>query len=155
MAMRTVEIIEGQAVARTLTAQEEAAFETSRAVPVAQVKAAAVARIVALIDARAAAITGPTPEFERASWPLKAQAARAYGAGTATAAQAALIDAEAAAAGESGTVAAQRIVDRADAWEPIIGRLTGLRRVAFAAVERAQSEAAVRTALATFEAALA
>ena len=121
--------------------------------PLNAVKAQAVARVVAMIDAAAETIAGPVPQYERASWPTKADSARAY-AGTPTASQAAIIDGEAEITGETGAQVAARIVANADAWIAAIAALTGRRRVAFAAITAAETPEQVDAALTALSAAI-
>lgn len=117
----------------------------------AAIRTRAVARVVAVIDAAADAIAGPVPEYERASWPTKEAAARAYLslplAAGATAAQAAMIEGEATVAGETPAAVAARIVANADAWIGAIAALTGRRRVALAAIAAAETPDDVQAAL--------
>lgn len=93
------------------------------------------------------------PQAEIASWPTKAEAARAFVAGTATAEQTDLIQGEALLTGETPAALAAMIIARATQYTAIIARLTGLRRatdIALAAAETpAAAEAAGEQAIAT------
>lgn len=106
---------------------------------------AAVAR---LIDAACEAITGDVPEHERASWPTKADAARAVLARTAAAYQEAMIAAEAAILQDTPAQVAVRIVERADAWSCISGEMAAHRQIAERAIDAAADPAKVEAALA-------
>ncbi|MDT8853501.1 hypothetical protein RNZ50_00335 [Paracoccaceae bacterium Fryx2] len=119
-------------------------------------KAAALAALVAWIDATTQAITGPVPADERLSWTAKEAAARAVLACRATPEQAVLIADEAAVFGESETALCGKILHNADAWRGIIAALTGIRRRATAAIHHAatpqQAEAALDRAQAEWAA---
>ena len=90
-------------------------------------EAEATAQIIAEIDAAAVAITGAVPEVERLSWTAKEQAARAWldGRGVDF-----MLEAEAAATGETLDDLAQKIVKNADRYRAAVARMTGLRRAA-------------------------
>ena len=117
-------------------------------------KAAATAEVVAAVEAAATAITGPIPEAEKASWPAKAEAARALIADTATVAQAAMIEAEARVTGEDTLSLAGTIVAKADAYATLAATLAGLRRHTLRAVAQADTPEAVAAAIADLQAAL-
>ncbi|MGR3760877.1 hypothetical protein ACUXV3_12220 [Roseobacteraceae bacterium NS-SX3] len=89
------------------------------------------------IDGFLQQVSGRVPEFERASWPAKAAAARAIQAGTATGDQTALVLGEADVVGETIEETAALIVENAAPYEVIIGKATGLRRVLNAQLEAA------------------
>ncbi|WP_300067692.1 hypothetical protein [uncultured Ruegeria sp.] len=90
-------------------------------------RAAARSAMVAGIDELLSEIAGQVPEFERASWPSKAEAARAVSAGAARADQAAMIAGEALTSGRTEAEVAARIIAKADVFEAVISRTTGLR----------------------------
>lgn len=85
------------------------------------------AAMVAFVDGFLIKITGAVPEYERASWPAKAEAARAYEAGTARPDQAAMIANEATSSGRTDAAVASVIVARADQYQEIIAHTAGLR----------------------------
>ncbi|WP_170433002.1 hypothetical protein [Ruegeria arenilitoris] len=95
--------------------------------PVYPSKAAARAAMAAWIDQLMAKITGQVPNYERASWPSKAEAARAFVAGTARSDQTAMIEAEAGTSNRTAEELANVIVARADAYEAVIAKAAGLR----------------------------
>lgn len=126
---------------RIVTAEAQAATSLAAA------QAAAGAGLQRALDAAAAAATGAVPLAEKLSWPGKEAAARAVAAGTATAADAALLAAEAAITGEATGDLAQRILARAEALRVLAARLAGLRRRTEAAIAAADSPLAVAQAL--------
>ncbi len=95
--------------------------------PVYPNKATARAAMVAWIDQFMAKITGQVPSYERASWPSKAEAARAFVAGTARSDQTAMIEAEAGASTRTPEELANVIVARATSYETVIAKAAGLR----------------------------
>jgi hypothetical protein len=109
----------------------------------ADARADAAARIVAAVDACTLAITGLVPADEKLSWPTKEAAARAHIAGTADAAQTALLTGEATATGETLDALAAKIAANATVYRAAISTLTGLRRVGMAAVESASTQGEV------------
>lgn len=91
---------------------------------IADVKAKAIAEMLAWITGFLAPFTAGVPDDEVTSWPRKAEAARLHLAG----APQRMILAEAAITGEAPDVLARTIVAKADAYEAIISTVTGLRR---------------------------
>lgn len=91
---------------------------------VAEAKAA----MIAWIDGFLTKVTGAVPDYERASWPSKASAARAVLAGNSAADQAAMIAAEAAVVEKTSQQVATAIAANADQYELIIASTTGLRQ---------------------------
>lgn len=83
--------------------------------------------MVAFVDDFMKQITGAVPEYERASWPAKAEAARAYVAGTARQDQTDMIANEATTSGRTEAEVAAIIVQRADQYQEIIAHSAGLR----------------------------
>ncbi|WP_417702310.1 hypothetical protein [Pseudophaeobacter sp.] len=81
------------------------------------------------VDQFLAQITGVVSEYERASWPSKAAAARAVLSGGGTQEQTALLQGEADIVGETIAETAAKIGANAAHYEAIISRVTGLRRV--------------------------
>ena len=130
------------------TAEDLAAAALSNA------RAAASTQVLQLIEAAAQEITGPVPEAEKASWQTKAEAARALIANTATAAQAAMIEAEARVTGEDALSLAGTIVTKADAYATLAATLAGLRRQAMQAINNATDKSQVQAALAQLDTAL-
>ncbi len=127
---------------------------------------AAKQRVAAFADSLAAEVTGPVSETERASWPTKEIAARAYldgvAPGTATATQVAMLQSEADLTGETPLALAQKIVDNADSYVEIAGLIAGQRRATYTAIDAleigvatvADLEAVLTTARTQAEAAL-
>ena len=83
--------------------------------------------MVAWIDGFLTQIAGVVPAFERASWPSKAEAARAVVAGSARPDQTAMIAAEAEVQGKTNADMAQKIIEKATAYEAVVARAAGLR----------------------------
>lgn len=83
--------------------------------------------MVGWIDEFLSEITGKVPGYERASWPSKAEAARAYQAGTARPDQTAMLAGEASVSERAIDEVADVIVARADQYEAIISHAAGLR----------------------------
>ncbi|MCG7518845.1 hypothetical protein [Ruegeria sp. Ofav3-42] len=83
--------------------------------------------MVSWIDGFLEKISGRVPQYERASWPAKAEAARAVKAGTARPDQSAMIKGEADVQDKTATEVADKIIARATQFEAIIARATGLR----------------------------
>ncbi len=108
-----------------------------------QVRAAADAAMMGWIDGFLAQFTAGVPPAELASWPVKAERARQHIAGDPQP----MIAAEAALTGEDAMALAQKIVTKADAYEAIIARVTGLRRATEAAIAEAKTAKAVAAAL--------
>jgi hypothetical protein len=93
-------------------------------------------RVTAFADELAATITGPVPETERASWPTKEIAARAYIAGTATQSQINMLAAECSLTGETIEDLAQTIVTNADKYTAIAGIIVGQRRKTMGEIDK-------------------
>lgn len=104
-------------------------------IDVAEVKAAAMRRVVTRADEIAEIITGAVPLAERLSWPTKEAAARAIIAGTATAEQQAIIGAEAQMTGETAADLAVRVVANATRYMTAAGLIAGQRRKVLALID--------------------
>jgi hypothetical protein len=89
---------------------------------------------------------------EVASWPSKAAAARAFKAGTATAAQLNMLKVEADLYAVSLADHAAKVIRKADPYEPIIVSVTALRSLTEQAIAAATTPAEVAAALATAKA---
>lgn len=109
-----------------------------------EARAAALRDMAEWIERFTGQFTAGVPAAELVSWPVKAQAARAH---LATGVAQPLIEAEAALTGEAPDDLAQRIAAKAAAYEAIIARVTGLRRVTEAAIAAAQTPEAAAAAL--------
>ena len=96
-------------------------------------------------------LTGEVSGAERETWPIKAGAASAYLAGTASAAQTAMLSAEAVSTQEKIEDLCQKILDKHNAYLLSIGQCAGLRRKMLAEVEKGKSASATRAALKSFE----
>lgn len=107
------------------------------------VRARAVTAMEAWITSFLSQFTAGVSPAELASWPVKADRARAHLGGTLQS----MILAEAAITGEDAGALAQKIVAKADAYEAIIARTTGLRRATEAAIAAAETPEAVAAAL--------
>lgn len=120
-----------------ITVAERVVADPSAAVLTADDITVAKRAIVEFADSLAAVVTGPVSESERASWATKETAARAHVAGTATAEQTAMLQAEADArgTGETPSDLAARIIANASAYVPIAGMIAGQRRKTQAAVD--------------------
>lgn len=110
-------------------------------------------RVVAMLTAAQAAITGQVPPAEMASWPSKAEAARGWLADT-TKPVPMLIAGEASQRGRTALQVATRIAQKAAAWEAVIAAHTGLRGNAEDAIDAAATPAAITAALDALRAAL-
>jgi hypothetical protein len=108
----------------------------------------ALSEAVALIDARAEAITGTVPLVERLSWGAKDAAARAVIAGLPNPEELAMIAGEARITGEAVMDLAARIRANADAWRLIAARMAALRRQVATAIAEAGDEGAIALILA-------
>ena len=86
---------------------------------------------------------GGVPAAEMASWSTKADRARAYLAGSASA----MIETEAQLRGITGEQMARTIVARSDAYEAIIAAVSGLRGVTQAAIEAAETPEAIEAVI--------
>lgn len=131
-------------------ARPEAAAER-----LADARASALRQMRATIDRAAEQITGAYPRAERDSWPQKEVASRAVLAGEAGDADFEILQPEAAQTGQTVEALASQIAANAVAFRAGIGALTGLRRVAEAAIEAAEDEAGVTAALAALRDGLA
>jgi len=87
------------------------------------------------------------PQAERDSWATKAGAARAFVAGTATAAQTAMLSAESAVTGESDADLAASIITKADAYATFAAAMSGLRRATTMAIDGAADPGEAQAAL--------
>jgi len=125
------------------------------AADLAQARAAAEAALLGRIDAVAEALTGLVPLAEKLSWIPKEEAAQAIADGTASPADRALLEGEAAVTGESVADLAARILKNAGAWRLAIAWLSGLRRRTLAALAQAPDAGGIAAALAEGMAALA
>lgn len=118
------------------------------------------ARAMTLIDQHHAEMltsaTGGATSAERDTWTVKAAAAVAYLADSASPAQAAMIEAE---GGDDPDALAQRIVEKSDAFQMLVGIAGGIRATAREAVRVAttheQIDAALSAAQEAAQAALA
>ena len=108
---------------------------------------AAKAAMVEWIAGFTAAVTGPVPVDERLSWDAKEADARAYIAETATAAQTAMIEDEAAITGEVPADLAAIIIAKADTFRAVVARVAGLRRKTIAAIDAVTDPADYETVL--------
>jgi hypothetical protein len=109
--------------------------------------AAAKAAMVEWIAGFTATVTGPVPVDERLSWDAKEQAARAYVAETADAAQTSMIEDEAAITGEVPADLAAIIIAKADTFRAVVARVAGLRRKTIAAIDAVTDPADYETVL--------
>lgn len=104
--------------------------EARAAADLASAREAALITLVAWLEERARQITGAVPETERLSWTTKEAAARALLAGTATPAQSAMLELEAALIGRTSAQLADRITAKADAWQMIAAVFAATRQIA-------------------------
>lgn len=135
-----------------------APLEPQAAAPaLAEIKAAAQANVVSKQEAFGDILASDVSTYERASWPSKEIAARAQLTSTASASELALLTAETNARGNGETVTdlANLIVTNADAFNLIIGSMSGFRRTAYASIEAATDAAGVQSALDVMDASLA
>lgn len=137
------EFNEGQRVKWMGDAWQVEDIPTPPAPTIDMVRAQAVAAMEAWIAAFLSQFTAGVLAAELASWPVKAERARAHLGG----APQAMIIAEAAITGEDPDALAQKIVAKADAYEAIIARVTGLRRATEAAIGEAETAEAVAAVL--------
>lgn len=93
--------------------------------------------MIAWVDAFNRTVTGPVPADEKLAWVYKDAAARAIDAGTADAAQLALIDAEAAITGETREDLAAKIIVKSNLYRQVVAAVSGLRRKTGAAIDAA------------------
>lgn len=96
-------------------------------------------------------LTGEVTVEERDTWPVKGQAAMAIKAGTATAAQTAMIRTEADLAGDDFNQLVDYLIARTESSMQIVGLASGLRRAARAAIRACTTEAEVKAALASID----
>lgn len=133
--------------------------EAQAAVDLAAIRATALAQLRAWLSTTARALTGDVTVEEMASWSSKAEAARAYIAGTATDAQTTMIEAEAAARGVAAPERAAVIAAKASQFEQASAVLAGLRGKVEAGIAAAgtaeDAMAAVAGAQAAWDAAMA
>lgn len=115
-----------------------------KALSIGDRRAQAVIAMEAWIAAFLSQFTAGVPAAELTSWPVKADRARAHLGGTPQS----MILAEAAITGEDAGTLAQKIVAKADAYEAIIARVTGLRRATEAAIDEAETPDTVAAVLA-------
>ena len=97
-------------------------------------------------------LTGDATVEERDTWPVKAAAAEAYLAGTASAGQSAMIEAEASGDGTDPQVLAQSITTKATSFLALVGKAGELRRKARKAVGEAATLEALDAAMQAIEA---
>lgn len=149
-AERHAELLAGQAVGQQIAAGADGLPILVQPPPptLDQVRAVAVSAMEAWIAAFLSQFTAGVPAAELASWPVKADRARAHLGGTPQS----MILAEAAITGEDAGALAQKIVAKADAYEAIIARVTGLRRATEAAIGEAETPEAVAAVLAAVRA---
>lgn len=93
--------------------------------------------MIAWADAFNRTVTGPVPADEKLAWVYKDAAARAIDAGTADAAQLALIDDEAAITGETREELAAKIIVKSNLYRQVVAAVSGLRRKSGAAIDAA------------------
>ncbi|MBG6160520.1 prophage DNA circulation protein [Labrenzia sp. EL_195] len=93
------------------------------------------AMIVAYAEAFETHVSGNVSIGEKLSWTVKEAAAVAHLAGTATADQTAMLQAEASQTGETLTDLSNAILSNATAFRQIAGSIAGLRRATKAALE--------------------
>ena len=108
-----------------------------------EARAVAMRRMLDWIEGFTARFTAGIPAAELASWPGKAQAARAHLAGEAQP----TIEAEAALRGIPATELAQKIAAKADLLAGVAARVAGLRGATEAAIAAADTPEAVQAAL--------
>ncbi|MBG6178531.1 hypothetical protein IWQ55_006389 [Labrenzia sp. EL_208] len=80
-------------------------------------------------------VTGRVSIGEKLSWTVKEAAAKAHIAGTASAEQSAMLQAETAQTGETETELANRIVTKATQFRQVAASIAGLRRATMTALE--------------------
>lgn len=144
---RYAELILGQEQGRAIVPDEKGKpiLAPIAAPSIEQVRAQAMGAMEAWITQFLASFTAGVPAAELASWPVKAERARAHLGDTPQS----MILSEAAITGEDAGALAQKIVAKADAYEAIIARVTGLRRATEAGIENAQTPEAVAAVLAS------
>jgi len=102
---------------------------------------AARAAMLGFINDLTAQITSQYPAAEVSAWPSKAEAARAVIAGTARADQTTLIQDEADLIGATLTAQAAAIVAKAEVFEAIVAKVSGLRQATDAGIVAATTSA--------------
>jgi len=107
----------------------------------ADAKGVAFERINNIHAALMRTLTGGATVEERDTWKTKEEAARAYLDGSASNGQKAMIDFEAAGAGEDPVALATRIVTKAESFQALIGIAAGLRQKARAGITMATDPA--------------
>ena len=115
--------------------------------PLDQLKAEARAAMIAWASDFLSQFTSGTIASEPLSWGTKADAARAYTAGTASADQAMMIETEAAVTGETPLALCGKIIAQADLYTAVIAFATGLRRRVNAEIEAATDAAQLQPIL--------
>jgi hypothetical protein len=112
--------------------------------------------MVGYIDALTKQITDDYPASEVASWGSKAEAARAVDAGTARADQTAMIQNEADITGRTLAAQATAVIGKAEVFEAIIAKASGLRQAVdialVAATTSVEREAILQAAMVQAEA---
>jgi hypothetical protein len=116
------------------------------AAALAHAKAMARVRLKDIISERMVAFTRGIPAAEVASWPQKAEAARAM-LRAARDEVAPVIQIESISTGEDPTVLAQKIVAKADAYAGFVADATGLRRAALMLIDACADVAGVEALL--------
>jgi hypothetical protein len=99
------------------------------------------AAMIGFINALTAKITSQYPAAEVSAWPSKAEAARAVIADTARADQTAMIQDEADLTGATLAEQAAAIVAKAEVFEAIVAKVSGLRQATDAALVAATTSA--------------
>ena len=111
--------------------------------------------MVGYVDALTKQITDDYPASEVASWGSKAEAARAVDAGTARADQTAMIQNEADITGRTLALQASAVIAKADLFEAVIAKASGLRQAVdialVAANTSAERDAILQSAMAQAE----
>lgn len=113
----------------------------------AATKALAKRRAAAEADKLANAVTGEIPRSERDSWSTKAAAADAHTAGSATARQNAMLQAEAEMRNITIDALAAMILERATVYEVVAAKIAAQRSLTFEAVDAASTISDVETVL--------
>lgn len=90
----------------------------------------ALAAFVAWLSTLSDSVTGPVPPDEKVAWLKKEQAARDYKAGSADAAQTAMIEGEADLTGETYAALADKVIAKADLYAQVVTLMVGYRRKA-------------------------
>lgn len=111
------------------------------------VKARAKEAVKTTADAYGDRLTGQYPENEMRSWAPKAEAARAYVAGSATPAQKTIIETEATYINMPPMDLANAIIAKSDFFTEVAAVMAGLRGKAYALIDAAQSAVEVEQIL--------